>query len=96
MGEMANITLNEMGDLESIWQDAEAAKAYESLESVTFYCRKCDGTLTLMNGRYGLFYGCSNFPKCTGSLSVAYGMCKTSFLKRWWRALVRKVQRSKC
>ncbi|MGN0594005.1 MAG: topoisomerase DNA-binding C4 zinc finger domain-containing protein, partial [Hominimerdicola sp.] len=27
-------------------------------------CPKCGGNLVLRNGRHGLFYGCSNFPKC--------------------------------
>ena len=27
-------------------------------------CPKCGGDLVLRNGRYGKFYGCSNYPKC--------------------------------
>ena len=27
-------------------------------------CPKCGGTLVLRSGRYGNFYGCSNYPKC--------------------------------
>lgn len=27
-------------------------------------CPQCGGQLVLRNGRYGSFYGCSNFPKC--------------------------------
>lgn len=27
-------------------------------------CPKCGGNLVLRNGRYGQFYGCSNYPKC--------------------------------
>lgn len=27
-------------------------------------CPKCGGTLVLRTGRYGTFYGCSNYPKC--------------------------------
>lgn len=27
-------------------------------------CPKCNGTLTKKSGKYGEFYGCSNFPKC--------------------------------
>lgn len=27
-------------------------------------CPKCGGRLILRNGRYGSFYGCSNYPKC--------------------------------
>ena len=27
-------------------------------------CPKCNGDLVPRNGRYGSFYGCSNYPKC--------------------------------
>ena len=27
-------------------------------------CPKCGGRLVLRNGKYGSFYGCSNYPKC--------------------------------
>lgn len=27
-------------------------------------CPRCGGTLILRNGKYGKFYGCSNYPKC--------------------------------
>lgn len=27
-------------------------------------CPKCGGTLIERNGKYGRFYGCSNYPKC--------------------------------
>ena len=27
-------------------------------------CPRCGGTLVLKNGRYGRFYGCSNYPNC--------------------------------
>ncbi|MFS0576243.1 NERD domain-containing protein [Sporosarcina sp. 179-K 3D1 HS] len=35
-------------------------------------CPKCDGQLTLKTGRYGNFYGCSNYPECryTGNVNV--------------------------
>ncbi len=28
-------------------------------------CPRCQGDLLLKDGRYGNFYGCSNYPKCT-------------------------------
>ena len=27
-------------------------------------CLKCDGYLILRKGRYGVFWGCLNYPKC--------------------------------
>ncbi len=31
-------------------------------------CPRCEGELVLRKGRYGRFYGCSNYPKCTFTL----------------------------
>ena len=31
-------------------------------------CPRCGGELVLRKGRYGRFYGCSNYPKCTFTL----------------------------
>lgn len=31
-------------------------------------CPRCGGRLVLRNGRYGRFYGCSNYPQCTYKL----------------------------
>ena len=33
-------------------------------------CPKCNGQLTLKTGRYGKFYGCSNYPDCRNTESV--------------------------
>ena len=33
-------------------------------------CPNCNGTLKVRNGRYGKFYGCSNFPVCRYSKSI--------------------------
>lgn len=35
-------------------------------------CPQCGGDLTLKNGKYGKFYGCSNYPKCKYTKNV-YG-----------------------
>ncbi|MEL3909036.1 MAG: topoisomerase DNA-binding C4 zinc finger domain-containing protein [Treponemataceae bacterium] len=32
-------------------------------------CPKCDAKLKLRKGKYGEFYGCSNYPKCKFMLS---------------------------
>ena len=32
-------------------------------------CPRCGGDLVLRDGRYGRFYGCSNYPKCTYTLN---------------------------
>lgn len=33
-------------------------------------CPKCGGRLKLRNGKYGSFYGCSNYPKCKFTVNV--------------------------
>ena len=33
-------------------------------------CPKCGGKLVLREGRYGRFYGCSNYPKCNYTLNT--------------------------
>ena len=38
-------------------------------------CPECGKRVELKNGRYGLFYGCSGFPKCkfTADFEVSSG-----------------------
>jgi hypothetical protein len=36
----------------------------------TLKCPKCGNMVVLKNGCYGQFFGCINFPKCKGSLSI--------------------------
>ena len=33
-------------------------------------CPRCGGNLVLRNGKYGKFYGCSNYPKCNYTLNI--------------------------
>lgn len=37
-------------------------------------CPKCGKRVELKNGKYGLFYGCSNFPKC--NFTADYESCE--------------------
>ena len=41
-----------------------AAKQNYNAKVASGICPKCGGTLVLRNGRYGRFYGCSNYPNC--------------------------------
>lgn len=36
-----------------------------SLKTVFQKCPKCDGVLHLIKGKYGEFYGCTNYPSCS-------------------------------
>ena len=44
-------------------------------------CPRCGGNLVLRNGKYGEFYGCSNYPKCkfTKKNVVRYAKTKYKF-----------------
>ena len=33
-------------------------------------CPRCGGKLVLREGKYGSFYGCSNYPKCNYTLNI--------------------------
>lgn len=37
-------------------------------------CPECGSPVYLKNGKHGLFYGCSNFPKCR--FSESYNTCE--------------------
>jgi hypothetical protein len=41
-----------------------ASKAEENNKVVLGICPKCGGNLVRRTGKYGNFYGCSNYPKC--------------------------------
>ncbi|MBR6489156.1 MAG: topoisomerase DNA-binding C4 zinc finger domain-containing protein, partial [Muribaculaceae bacterium] len=41
-----------------------AAKINYSQKLALGICPKCGGKLVQRNGRYGSFYGCSNYPRC--------------------------------
>lgn len=45
-------------------QNLRAAVSEENHKIASGICPKCGGTLVLRHGKYGSFYGCSNYPKC--------------------------------
>ena len=42
-----------------------AKKDKEKLDEVSQVCPRCGGKLIQKTGKFGVFYGCSNYPKCT-------------------------------
>ncbi|WP_186671140.1 NERD domain-containing protein [Sporosarcina sp. BP05] len=48
---------------------AKKISKHDSPQSHTT-CSKCNGQLTLKAGKFGKFYGCSNYPKCRNTESV--------------------------
>ena len=45
-------------------QSVQAARLETNRKIQSGICPHCGGTLTQRTGRYGTFYGCSNYPKC--------------------------------
>lgn len=43
---------------------AEGKSNIDMIEPIEQLCPKCGGKLVQKSGKYGNFYGCSNFPKC--------------------------------
>lgn len=43
--------------------NGKSDKVADDFKNINF-CPKCGGTLVKRNGKYGLFIGCSNYPKC--------------------------------
>lgn len=41
-----------------------ASRVDENYKIASRTCPKCGGTLVMRSGKYGSFYGCSNYPKC--------------------------------
>ena len=52
--------------LENVYRNQERRDA----AVVSGRCPLCGGSLVLRNGRYGSFYGCSNYPQCTYKLNL--------------------------
>lgn len=52
------------------------------------YCPRCGGKLILRKGRYGKFYGCSNYPKCKYALKYK-GWCSSTL--NLFHMLIRKL-----
>ena len=46
-------------------RNIKAAKKEQESKLKAGICPRCGGNLVLRNGKYGKFYGCSNYPKCT-------------------------------
>ncbi len=40
---------------------------FRAITGTTPKCTNCGGPMKLMHGKYGIFYGCMSFPKCSGS-----------------------------
>ncbi len=62
-----------IADKEKLKQHKRNAKARQHRSSNLInqgICPQCGGQLILRHGKYGTFYGCSNFPKCKFTLNL--------------------------
>lgn len=64
MRKIFNINLN-VGD-NDILGDVEVMSVVKNVLS----CKSCSGEYTLRDGKYGPFFGCSNFPKCKSTAKI--------------------------
>ena len=42
----------------------DVSSNYHVVYDLSGICPKCGGNLVMRTGKYGTFYGCSNYPKC--------------------------------
>lgn len=75
-GDVRNIaaTLNsarveEKGSRHKHNQDVRASISKKEQALANGLCPRCGGSLVLRQGKYGSFYGCSNYPKCTFTIN---------------------------
>lgn len=59
------IDTSEKGVKKEHKKNVRAAKTYSNSKSFSMTCPKCGGHLVLKHGKYGNFYGCSNYPSCS-------------------------------
>ena len=45
-------------------RNIKVKKAEMDFKIASGICPKCGGNLVMRNGKYGRFYGCSNYPRC--------------------------------
>jgi hypothetical protein len=76
MGDGADFFLEILDDLDEAYCDGKLIEdtnysvmspfLYEQKEHGPGNCPICKGETHPINGRYGWFYGCNNFPNCNG------------------------------
>ena len=59
------IDTSEKGVKKEHKKSVRAANAYSNNKPFSMICPKCGGHLSLKHGKYGDFYGCSNYPNCS-------------------------------
>jgi hypothetical protein len=61
---LSNNNVREEIDIDTHIHNIKSAEQKRHKQIESGICPRCGGKLVLRNGRYGQFYGCSNYPKC--------------------------------
>jgi DNA topoisomerase-1 len=68
---------------------AEKAKAAGEVAQSEIRCPQCGAPMVLKDGKFGRFYGCSNYPKCKGTQAISVGVpcprCGREIVERYSR-----------
>ena len=67
---------------EAFCAPAEPAEKQRAAVQAPLPCPECGKPMVLRNGRYGLFFGCSAFPACRCTLSLAEGTYRAAAPER--------------
>lgn len=59
-----HVDVREFVDDNTHVRNVRLAKMQQTSKIASGICPRCGGTLVLRSGRYGTFYGCSNYPTC--------------------------------
>lgn len=59
------------------------------MEIILFICPRCGYNLVLRNGKYGNFFGCSNYPKCRFTKPIEHR--NSDFLNKLAKKFIRNL-----
>ena len=66
---LESVQLNDKGSKKVHVQSVKQNVIEKKVKIENLICPRCNGTLKLRNGKYGSFYGCSNYPNCKFTMS---------------------------
>jgi DNA topoisomerase-1 len=68
---------------------AEKTRAAGEVAQSEIRCPQCGAPMVLKDGKFGRFYGCSNYPKCKGTQAISVGVpcprCGREIVERYSR-----------
>ena len=67
---LLEVVSTDEADREKHLENVNLSKARRDMAVANGKCPRCGGTLVLRNGKYGQFYGCSNYPRCNYTITI--------------------------